>query len=178
MKNFLLYTAAYILSSGCSTDQKTAHVFREDLADSTYSKLTALANIDTNSTLQNDFLSFLIIPIDAACNSCREQSIDKILAHLEELRTDQFIVVSGANAKVVSLYFSQRKVPPEFYRKVVIDTANTAFLNNLVFSHPTIYYSYNSRIIQKIISKPLNIKNALDSFFHSNYSEEGMTATD
>lgn len=169
------YTIAIILSSiimyGCKSKSNPSKINNEKLItenavkDSLFIKIASLIQ---DNDLPDDSVSFLIVPIDATCNACTDKSIDSIINHIDMKETGRkkISIISGASHKSILAYFSQRNVTlPAENKNLFYDDENAAFLKELLFHQPTIYYAYNKKVYKRIISTPITIKENLHDFF-------------
>jgi hypothetical protein len=163
----LLYIfTAVTMVTGCKSADKEVAVAPTTPADTSFTHLVSLTGLDPARAAEGS-LSVLIIPVDAACNSCRDESVDKLIEHQKDLRNDQYVVITGASKKIIDLYFSSRSLTmPDFGNHVYIDSTSFAFKKNLVFSHPVVFQTEKGKIINKIVSKPMNIAEVLKDYFH------------
>lgn len=133
-----------------------------------YNKLIALAKGKVDPTKLPDSVTFLIIPIDAACNGCRDKATGETMIHRDFLRKGQFIIFSATGMKPIRAYFEEQgKVMPEENKQIFFDSDNSAFMSDLIFTHPTVFNCYKGEAYEKIVSFPLTINDDLKKFFKS-----------
>lgn len=131
-----------------------------------FRKLLLLVNNEVSENMLSDSISFLIIPIDASCNYCRDKCIDNLIKFIPTLPSNHFAVITGNGTKAIKSYFSeQSKAIPVKEKQVFLDGGNNAYLNDLVFLHPTFYYCYNGKAYEKVKTVPVTIQDDLKRFF-------------
>jgi hypothetical protein len=136
------------------------------LQEQLFSKLIELTNRDASKKVGGDSLAFLILPVDAACPSCRNKTVDSISKYKLTLSKNRFVIVSGTSPKIIRVAFEERQSnTPVDIPNIFIDSINKSFLNDLAFTRPMIYYSSNHRVYLKISCVPKNIKQELHRFF-------------
>lgn len=114
----------------------------------------------------NDSAFFLIIPIDASCNTCRDKATAAAMKYKDFLRQNQFIIFSSKGIKLIKAYFENQKFSlPQEGDHFFYDSDNLAFINDLIFTHPTTFKCYNEKAYEKVISVPLSIDKDLENFF-------------
>lgn len=182
-KNILLLGAWGLVMTGCAnsseekqsgkqTDSSEENAVNKsktiiDPAErkASFSKLAQLIHKNPADKLP-DSVSFLLIPIDAACNACRDKAVAATFRHKDFLRANQFIIISANGLKPIQAYFKeQNKIMPDSSNHIFYDSDNLAFMNDLIFTHPTMFYCYKGESYEKIVSFPLNIKENLEHFF-------------
>lgn len=163
----VFFTVLWVAAvTGCKSADKEVIVQQTNTTDTAFTHLVSLTGLAPDKAAAESF-SVLIIPVDAACNSCRDESVDKLIEHRNELHNDQYVVITGASKKIIDLYFSSRAIKmPDFGDHVYIDSSSYAFRTNLVFSHPVVFQTEKGKIINKIVSKPINIAEVLKNYFH------------
>jgi len=143
----------------------------DDMAtqDSLFKLLADLSHIP-DVRPKSDSIAFLILPIDAACPACRNKTIDSIIANKDKLKNNHYIIISGAGIRKIESYFLERNHDlPLSYDRILIDSLNRTFRDDLVLTKPTIYYSINQKVVKRITCVPRNIKKELAYYFSSNY---------
>lgn len=117
--------------------------------------------------LMDDSLSFLILPMEASCPSCRKKVIDSIIAHKNNLKDKHYIIISTNKDRfTINAYFIDRKGElPEINGRLFLDTTNYALALNLYDTKPTFYYTSNEKVFKKVASIPLTVKDDLSEFF-------------
>lgn len=120
-----------------------------------------LEQYNTNPDLQDNHV-VMIMPIDLGCHSCIDKCVKLIQARkLEYINTH--IVFSCANEKDMQIFFHTKDIQVHKYSNIILDTKNIAFINNLVFTSPIIYYLNKSTMVRKIELTPVNIDNELNN---------------
>lgn len=150
-------------------DPNVQKIVDQSLQDSLFNQLSYLTFNSIPASFRNDSLSFLILPIEAACPSCRKKTIDSILKYQSSLRSNQFIIISGTGMDAIKSYFNEQNTAmPVAYQGIFYDTTNQAFIKDLIFTKPTIYNSSAAKVYEKISCVPTNIKKHLKAFFTNN----------
>lgn len=165
-----------IFIGACKTKSKVKNpnievITDTSVQDSLFRQLSSLAGISIEKSQLGDSLAFFVMPIEATCPSCRKKAVDSISKHQSHLDRRRFIILSGMGADIIFSYFTERghKLPVST-QNIVIDSTNEAFVRDLVYTTPVIFYSYNHRVYQKVYCVPNNIKLALHEFFLSHHN--------
>lgn len=149
-----------------SAMKKSVLIVDVNLQDSLFRNLEKLSNYKMTEKQQQDSLAFLILPVEAACPFCRKKAIDSISKYRDRLDERHFVIVSGTGNKIIESYFTERHQELPFgSRQIFIDSTNDAFIKELIFTEPAIYYAYKRRVYQKVLCVPKNIKGELRNFF-------------
>ena len=58
---------------------------------------TGLLNIASSipTSLHQDSLAFLVLPVQASCPACRKKTIDSIIKHQDQLLPNHYIIISA-----------------------------------------------------------------------------------
>jgi len=163
---------ATVLNS-CSYKDRTpvyrTSIERSSQQDSLFKKIEQIIGSGVTRTVLRDSFSVFILPIEAACSACRNKAIDSIVKYAGSLPDNRMIIISGSGSRNISSFFTQRNhKAPISGEGIFIDSTNMAFVNDLVYTTPSIYHSYNRRVYEKISCVPVNIKEQLHSFFSGN----------
>ncbi len=129
--------------------------------------LMSVTNNSIESTLRQDSLAFLILPLEASCPSCRKKTIDSIIHRQYNLKVKHFIILSSAtDYKTINGYFVDRKgALPKLENQLFLDTTNNAGFLQLFDKKPTFYYSYQGKVYKKVAAIPATVKEDLREFF-------------
>lgn len=115
----------------------------------------------------SDSLSFLILPIQASCPSCRRKTIDSIAEHQNRLPVNHFVVISAnGGRKTISAFFKEqgKELDPAESR-ILLDSTNQASKYDLYYDKPTIYYATGGKVYKKVAAIPSTVKEDLREFF-------------
>ena len=181
LKNFCLILAICILFCKCGSnsirtnsskvqeDGETMSGIKSDIIDSlSFQRLISLTDSSNRDITLSDSLAFLIIPLDAVCPHCRDRAIKALIENRNRIPKEHYIIISAASHKGIKAFFAERNQEnPEMKGKVFLDGESEAFKSNLIFMHPTVYYTHNKQIVKKIISYPTNIDKVLEDFFQT-----------
>jgi hypothetical protein len=157
-----IYTACQEKPTGHETFGETISTNGSEI----FNKLVNIMGPNT-TVANNDSLSFLIIPIDMTCESCRDKSIAKVDSLKNQLAPNKFVIISASDPKEIKAYFKNSNIQITS-RNVIIDTSNMALKSDLIYAQPTIYFSHLKSAYKKIKITPVNINKALDTFFDTN----------
>lgn len=148
---------------------KVELIINKEQQEATFKSLLSLTNNSIPESLWNDSLSFLVLPIQASCPSCRDKTIDSIDKNQSNLNDRQFIIIScNGGRKTISSFFRKRnKVLPVIERNLFLDSTKAASEYKLYDSQPTMYYAAGGKVFKKVVSKPSSIKEDLHYFFQS-----------
>lgn len=173
IKNIFTLSWILILSCTISADEKKQEEDTQKISDpvdqkSTFDKLVQITQHKIPPKIISDSLFFLIVPIDAACNNCRDKATIATVQHRGSLKQNHFVIFSANGLKPIKLYFQEQNVvlPDSNNNNIFIDKDNLAFINDLIFTHPTVYHCYEGKAYEKIAGFPLNIKEVLEKFFN------------
>src|SRR6478735_9321195 len=169
MRISIVLSFTIILVLTCCSQKKhdgmeaiTNAVLQEEL----FSKLASINNYSIAQDAINDSLAFLILPMQASCSSCRNKTIDSIDSRKAKLDNKHLIILSGNSRKSIINYFKERKkASPESESRIILDTNERAFKDDLSSTNPVIYYAYNKKVYLKVSCSPATIKADLGAFF-------------
>ncbi len=135
--------------------------------DSLFKSLIALTEYSIPESLYHDSLSFLILPVQASCPSCRKKTIDSIMQHATNLTSKQFIIISAMGGrKTINSYFQEQDYElPVIKNNLFLDSNNLAFKHDLYKIKPTIYYTYSAKAYKKVSAIPSTVREDLREFF-------------
>jgi hypothetical protein len=141
--------------------------------DSIFQNLTVVTNNAIPTSVLSDSLAFLILPVQAACPSCLNKTIDSIVSHEEDLPHGHFIIISANGGhKTINRYFLEEgKEIPVIENKLFLDSTNQSYKLSLCKDRPTIYYAYNGKVYKKVSAVPATVREDLREFF-SGYRNE------
>lgn len=168
---YILILSTFMIVICCKEKSLTDKVIEKDKigaieGDSLYHQLMSSFVQLSRSTELYDSISVLILPVQAACPSCRKKTIDSIIKHKGDLIKNRFIILSGTDAKNIKATFAERDAEvPIGLSGIIIDSTNEAFVQDLVYTKPVIYYCKNGRVARKIVSIPSTIREDLAEFF-------------
>lgn len=141
-------------------------ITRGSQQDSLFMQLVDLTQHSVNEKQTADSLSFLVLPVEAACPSCRRKTIDSIQKYQHILPPNHFVVISGTSFKTIRAFFKEQdQSVPSAEGRIFIDSTNEAFIQDLVYTKPVIYYAAGKKVYRKVSSKPFTIKHDLKEFF-------------
>ncbi len=139
---------------------------QNDIDSQAFEKLINLTDSIAKTEQLSDSLSFLIIPLDAVCPHCRDKALKALMKHRDKITKEHYVIISASSYKGINSFFAEKNMgTPEVKDKVFLDGDSEAFKSNLIFMHPTVYYTHNKKIIKKIVSYPTNIDKVLEEFF-------------
>jgi hypothetical protein len=126
---------------------------------------------------RNDSLSFLLLPMEASCPSCRKKVIDSILKHKMDLRPNQYIIISStAGLNAINAYFVDRKGElPVISGQLFIDSTNYAKHLDLYDKTPMLYYTFQQKAYKKVSAIPSTVKDDLSEFFSGHRKHHSHT---
>src|SRR5688500_12893047 len=62
-----------------------------------------------NQMIRSDSLSFLVLPIEASCPSCRKKTIDSIVKNKDHLANNSFVIISAnSGRKTINSFFEEQ----------------------------------------------------------------------
>lgn len=116
---------------------------------------------------QQDSLSFLILPLQASCPSCRKKTLDSIIKHKHDLKSRHYIILSTSEGlQAIEGYFYARKSQmPDLKGKMFIDTLNYASQLGLFDLKPTMYYAFHGLVYKRVNAYPQTVKEDLREYF-------------
>ncbi|KAA2239732.1 hypothetical protein F0L74_26430 [Chitinophaga agrisoli] len=170
--NGFLVIGMTILFLSCKQESKKSGSFNKIIAenslqDTLFRRLTNLTS-DGNDieSMKEDSLFFLILPVEAACPSCRKKTIDSIVKYKDQIDDQHFIIITGSGRRIIESFFNEQGCElPIGAHNIFIDSTHQAFINDLSFTRPEIYYAHRRRVFEKISCVPTNIKGELAKFF-------------
>lgn len=169
LKTILLISL--IIFSACNSKEKKKKsekfIVDEVMKDTLFNKLTRLVNLRDTTIDLNDSLSFLILPINASCPYCRAKVVESLDKNLMMLDKKHFIIISANSSKKrIKAFFNELAIDYiDIEKKLILDTTNICFKQDLAYDKPTIYYAYKSKVYKKVASVPHTIKKDLESFY-------------
>ena len=147
--------------------QNVELIFDSGKQNSLFQNLIRVTNYTIPEEALDDSLSFLLLPVSAACPYCRRKTIDSIVKYEDRLSFHQYIIISGdvGRKSITALFKEENQDLPMIKDKLFLDTTNEAFKSGLVYDKPTMYYTYKRKAYKKISSIPKTIKKDLHHFF-------------
>jgi hypothetical protein len=114
-----------------------------------------------------DSLSFLVLPVQASCPSCRKKTIDSIMKHQANLADRHYIIIAAnGGRKTIRGYFREQAYEmPDIKNYLFLDSNNLANKNNLYKDNPTLYYSHGKKVYKKVAAIPATVREDLCEFF-------------
>jgi hypothetical protein len=177
MKKIFYYTLlclGYILSSCNSNRDNNVLIKKEEsnAIDSIEGKSTfklLLQIVPLDNLVSSDSLSFLLLPLEDACPSCRTEVIDSIYKYRQQVTANNFIILSARSGKKNMIYFfkEQGYRLPDLGNQLVLDSAGKAYDLGLYEEQPVFIYSTNKMVYKKIETKPFRIKKDLREYFNA-----------
>jgi hypothetical protein len=132
-----------------------------------FTQLREVFEIDTVSAFLNDSMSFLILPLQISCPSCRKKTIDSIMFHQNRLVKNKFtlIALAGGRKSANSYFWEQNYELPILTRTFRLDSTNQSFKKGLYKDQPMIYYAANQKVFKKVAARPSTVREDLREFF-------------
>ncbi|RPD41849.1 hypothetical protein [Chitinophaga barathri] len=167
MKYFFIYMA-FILYA-CNT--KTTNPSRDSLIESKQQQqmlYEQLAQLVPGSLPGNDSISFMVLPLEASCPSCRDKSLDSIVRFKNSIPSNHYIILSlKGGRKYVRQYFKNagHKQIPDIPGVLFIDSIDKAGEFQLYHNNPSFYYAVAGNTYRKIDALPHTVKEDLREFF-------------
>lgn len=167
-----------LLGSSCGNTGNSAAsielITRTGQQDSIFKSLQLITGNNIPDTRLDDSLAFLILPVQASCPSCRNKTIDSIVAYKDKLASNHYIIISAnAGRKSISGYFrSEDAELPVMENTLFLDTTDLAYKNKLYDEKPTMYYTYQRRAYKKVAAIPATVKQDLQEFFSGHRNQE------
>src|SRR5687768_4161950 len=98
MKHFIIYTALFLVAcnSKAPLAPRDTIIQRPEQQASLYRQL---AQIVPTELPPGDSLSFLVLPLDAACPSCRDKTLDSIYKFRKRIPPNHYIILSFRGGK-------------------------------------------------------------------------------
>lgn len=145
-------------------------IVRQGERDSIFTHLMSLTEHSIDPETRKDSLSFLILPLQASCPSCRDKTIDSIIKYSNRLKSGQFIILSAKSGrKTIKAFFTDKNYTiPEIKGHLFIDSIDMAGQYGLYENNPSIYYMVYGQPYKKVLSLPATIKKDLRRFFETN----------
>jgi hypothetical protein len=134
---------------------------------SLFKHLMSLTNNAVLAEFRKDSLSFLILPVQASCPSCRKKTIDSIIVYGSNLPSHHFIIISAnAGYKTINAYFrDENSEIPHVKNRLFIDSLNKANTYELYDKKPTFYYTADEKVYKRVSAVPSTIREDLREFF-------------
>lgn len=168
MKTFGITIYIWLLvACGKSPENSVTMITIPTQQDSLFQSLIAVTQQNLPESLFNDSLSFLILPVQASCPSCRKKTIDSIMKYQHSLAADHYIIISanGGRKLIRSFFREQNYELPSNEKNIFLDSNNLAYKYKLYENKPTMYYTYEKKAYKKVSSVPATVKNDLHDFF-------------
>jgi hypothetical protein len=157
------------LATSCDNRKGNSIVYITDsnTQDAVFNNLIALTHGALPESVKNDSLAFLILPVQASCPSCRNKTIDSIVANSDKLPDRHFIIISanGGRKTINGFFMENDKELPVIKDRLFLDTINMAFRFDLYDEKPTMYYTFNKKAYRKVAAIPMTVKEDLREFF-------------
>jgi hypothetical protein len=168
----LAFVFIFISAISCKNAQAVKDTHVELISD--LSKQTALfqglADIAKNKLSEpglNDSISFLVLPVQRCCASCRKKTIDSIVKYQDKLDQDCFVIISAnGGRKTINAFFREQQYELPLGTAIVLDTTDAALEKQLYTDNPAFYYAFNRKIYKKVAALPITIKQDLSEFFN------------
>lgn len=167
----LLLIILFSIITGCRDDQEgkkngNLTAIADSMQTVIFNNLISVSGDCLTQQQKHDSLLFLILPLEASCPSCRDKTIDSIIAHEDHLASNHVIILSlNAGKKRIYSYFKVRNGSITMQPNIKLDTLNLSSALNLHDNNPTFYYTFNGRALAKKTSLPRTIKKDLQSYF-------------
>lgn len=170
------FLIVFIAMAACN-EKKTGSIeviTNSNTQDSLFNNIIALTQGALPDPVQQDSLAFLILPVQASCPSCRNKTIDSIVAHSKKLADRHFIIISAKGGrKTINGYFRENDTElPVIKDRLFLDSINMAYKYELYDEKPTIYYTYNKKAYKKVAAIPVTVKEDLREFFSGHRQNE------
>ncbi|UPK68071.1 hypothetical protein [Chitinophaga filiformis] len=133
--------------------------------DSLFKNIATLLDGKIKPDEIGDSIAILIIPIDAACDACRDKAIDSVLEHRSKFKKGHFAIISANGLKTIKAYFTSRNMQDPTDDRIILDHQNVAFKEQLVYIRPTAYYCYDRKAYKRVTSNSITVKEDLQLFF-------------
>ncbi|MGN7722632.1 hypothetical protein [Chitinophaga sp. 22620] len=127
-----------------------------------------LAQLVPDSVLTGDSISFMVLPLQASCPSCRDKALDSIIQFKEKVPKNHYIILSlKGGQKYIKHFFKNagHKQIPEIPGVMFIDSVDKAGDFELYHSNPAFYYTSSGNVYRKISALPATVKEDLSEFF-------------
>jgi len=168
----LFVLLVYSMTSCKQSGDRRKHSNVESIIDpnrqlAIFKDLTTLATDMIPGDILADSLCFLILPIQASCPACRKKTIEAIAKKTAMLDSHHFIIISSnGGTKLVKSYFLEQSLSmPINEKKILVDSINLAFTLKLYEDKPTMYYTHEGRVFERVLSTPYTVKKDLKRFF-------------
>ncbi len=132
-----------------------------------FNRLCSVFQLKNETATIQDSVSFLILPVQASCPSCRKKTIDSIMSNIERLPAKHYILIAAnGGRKTIGGYFleQQYKIPSQT-KFFLLDSLNISFKLNLYEDKPTFYYTFNGKAYKKVAARPSSVREDLREFF-------------
>lgn len=135
--------------------------------DSLFKNLITVIQQGIPESLLHDSLSFLVLPVQASCPSCRKKTIDSIMKHYANLPVGHYIIIAAnGGRKTIRGYFREQAYElPDIKSQLFLDSNNLANKNKLYEDNPTLYYAYDKKVYKKVAAIPATVREDLREFF-------------
>lgn len=135
--------------------------------DSLFQGLMAVTRYTIPESLLNDSLSFLVLPVQASCPSCRKKTIDSVMKYQASLAAKHFIIIAAnGGRKTMRGYFREQAYElPDIKNQLFLDSNNLAYKNKLYENKPTMYYTHAKKVYKKVAAVPATVREDLHEFF-------------
>lgn len=170
MRNIFLLIISCTIAS-CGNDKPSPYISTEIITsvavqEQLFQDLQEVFLKDISGINPGDSLSFLILPLQASCPSCRKKTIDSIMAH-PQLQKNHFIniAISGGRKTANSFFRQQNYEMPELTSTFQFDSTNLTYQKGLYKDQPMIYYAANQKVYKKIAARPSSVREDLREFF-------------
>lgn len=177
LRKTLIASMILLVLAACSHKAKVKTDFSQAITDplqrdSLFQNLMGLTKNSIPQTQAKDSLLFLVLPVEAACPSCRKKTIDSVIKYKDRLNEQRYVIITGTGRKIIESYFKERGYDLPFAaHNIFVDSVNEAFIHDVIFTRPEIFYAYNNEVYRKVSCVSVNIKAELAKFF----SPEGLT---
>lgn len=168
MKTISLFFCISLLSAcGKGPESSVILITTPTQQDALFEGLMEVTQYGIPEMFIRDSLSFLVLPVQASCPSCRKKTIDSIMKHQDNL-TDRHYIIIAANGgrKTIRGYFREQAYElPDIKNRLFLDSNNLANKNNLYKDNPTLYYAYDKKVYKKVAAIPATVREDLREFF-------------
>ncbi len=169
MKNSLILLLLLWLAEACNTSASgpsrdttiTSTARQQELA-------VELSGIVADSLLSKDTLAVMILPFAASCPSCRDKTIDSIMAFRGNIPENHYIVFSiDGGRKSIRGYFRSagHQGIPDIPGVLIYDSTDVAGSRKLYRENPAFFYLSKGKVVRKIDALPHTVREDLREFF-------------
>lgn len=168
MRHLTIFACLLLMAchSKVNVAPKDSIIQQPEIQRSLYQKLAQTAPVDLPAT---DSASFLILPLEASCPSCRDKTLDSIIKFSKQVPSNHFILLSlkDGGKRYVKQYFKNAGHPevPEIPGVLFLDSTGKAGELELYDVNPVIYYIANGHTYRKVDAWPNTIEEDLREFF-------------